>query len=90
MTSTLKNVTFSLPVEYIDKLREYSKSNIIPSMNAGIRDALDNYFKMQEKKKAYEIMKEASSDKLLLNDINETMSAYNFSDEENNGGNDNW
>lgn len=90
MTSTLKNVTFSLPVEYIDKLREYSKSNIIPSMNAGIRDALDNYFKMQEKKKAYEIMKEASSDKLLLNDIKETMSAYNFSDEENNGGNDNW
>jgi hypothetical protein len=90
MTSNLKNVTFSLPVEYIDKLREYSKSNIIPSMNAGIRDALDNYFKMQEKKKAYEIMKEASSDKLLLNDINETMSAYNFSDEENNGGNDNW
>ncbi len=90
MTSNMKNVTFSLPVEYIDKLREYSKNKIIPSMSAGIRDALDNYFKMQEKRKVYEIMKEASSDKLLLNDICETMSAYSFSDEENDGGNDNW
>ncbi|MBN2883629.1 MAG: hypothetical protein JXN10_08865, partial [Clostridia bacterium] len=80
MSSSLKNVTFSLPVEYIDKLREYSKSKIIPSMNAGIRDALDNYFKMQEKKNVYEIMKKASSDKLLLNDISETMSVYNFSE----------
>lgn len=90
MTSNLKNITFSLPVEYIDKLREYSKNKITPSMNAGIRDALDNYFKMQEKRKTYEIMKEASSDKQLFNDICETMSAYSFSDEENNGGNDNW
>jgi len=90
MRSRLKNITFSLPEDYIEKLREYSRKDIIPSMNAGIRDALENYFKMKEKMLNYEIMKEASSDKLLLNDINETTNAYRYSDSENNGGNENW
>ncbi len=90
MNSRLKNITFSLPMEYIEKLRKYSKENIISSMNAGIRDALDDYFKKQEKKRIHEIMKEASSDKLFLNDINETMSACKASDKENLGGNEDW
>ena len=90
MNSGLKSITFSLPVEYIDKLREYSKNKIIPSMNAGIRDALDNYFKLQEKKRVYEIMKEASTDNLLLNDISESMAAFNCIDEDADGGNEDW
>ncbi|HRX42664.1 MAG TPA: hypothetical protein P5315_07800 [Clostridia bacterium] len=90
MNSGLKSITFSLPVEYIDKLREYSKNKIIPSMNAGIRDALDNYFKLQEKKRVYEIMKEASTDNLLLNDISESMAAFNGIDEDADGGNEDW
>jgi hypothetical protein len=90
MSSKLKNVTFSLPVEYIDKLRDYSKKKIIPSMNAGVRNALDDYFKKQEKKRIYETIKSASSDRLFLNDIDETMSAYKTIDEENSRRSEDW
>jgi len=90
MSRNSKNITFSLPIEYIEKLRNYSDNSYIPSMNAGVKRALDNLFMQIEKERLYKIMKEASTDKMFLNDINETMNAYMHVDSETSGGHEEW
>lgn len=86
----LKNVTFSLPVEYINKLREYSNNKYIDSMNSGVKTALENLFKQIEKDKLYKTMQEASKDNMLLNDIEDISNAYRFADSDLSGGKDKW
>ena len=49
MTNKVKNVTFSLPVELIDKLKEFSEKNYIPSVSSAVREALQLYTKTIEK-----------------------------------------
>ena len=90
MNMSLKNITFSLPESYIVKLRTFSKNDTVPSMNAAIRQALDDYFKKLEKQKIYDLMKDATTDVAFMNDIGETMDAYAISDSENTGGNEDW
>jgi len=38
-----KNVTFTLPTYIVDKLREYVHDECISSLNAGAREALEEY-----------------------------------------------
>ena len=90
MSRNSKNITFALPIEYIEKLRNYSDNSYIPSMNAGVKKALDALFKQIEKEKLYDIMQEASKDKMFLNDIDDTMNAYKFTDSEALGEDEEW
>lgn len=78
----LKNITFSLPVDLIDKLKEYSEKNYIPSVSSAVREALQLYSKTIEKENLYKEMKEASKDPLFMEDLNESMDAFTVSDGE--------
>ncbi|MHB1376139.1 MAG: ribbon-helix-helix domain-containing protein [Candidatus Humimicrobiaceae bacterium] len=82
MVTKLKNVTFSLPVDLIDKLKEYSEKNYIPSVSSAVREALQLYSKTIEKENLYRKMKEASKDPLFMEDLNEIMDAFTISDDE--------
>jgi metal-responsive CopG/Arc/MetJ family transcriptional regulator len=82
ISSKLKNVTFSLPVDLIEKMRKYAKENYIDSMNAGVREALEEYIVNIEKKKLYTDMVEAAGDPLFMEDLHESMAAFSVSDAE--------
>lgn len=82
MSSKVKNVTFSLPIEIIEKYKEYAKNNYIPSLNAGVKEALEEYVIKLEKEKLKHEMIEASKDPLFMKDLNETMDAFESSDDE--------
>jgi len=90
MASSLKNVTFSLPIELIEKLKEFAKSNYIPSLNAGVKEALEEYTKMVEKEILKKKMAEASNDPLFMQDLNDSMSVFEFSDKEMSRRNTEW
>ncbi|MHB1393063.1 MAG: ribbon-helix-helix domain-containing protein [Clostridia bacterium] len=82
MATTLKNVTFSLPVELIEKFKEFAKNNYIPSLNAGVKEALEDYSKMIEKEMLKKKMTEAANDSLFMEDLNDSMLAFELSDKE--------
>lgn len=90
MSSKVKNITFSVPVEIIEKYKEYAKDKYIPSINAGVREALEEYSKRIEKEKLKREMQKASKDPLFMNDLEESMKAFETSDFENSGGSQEW
>jgi flavin-dependent dehydrogenase len=71
-----KNVTFNLPPELIDKYKVYVKSNFIPSVNAGVKEALEEYSKRIEKEMLKKEMQKAAKDPLFLDDLNESMKDF--------------
>ena len=80
MASKVKNVTFSLPNELIEKFKEYAKERYISSLNAGVREALEEYSNKIEKEILKKEMIEASNDRLFLNDLKESMDSFASSD----------
>jgi metal-responsive CopG/Arc/MetJ family transcriptional regulator len=90
MVTYTKNVTFSLPIELIDKLRSFAKQHYITSISAGVREALEDYIRELEKDMLQKEMMEASKDPLFMQDLNESMSAFEQSDKEAFGGTEGW
>jgi len=82
MATRVKNITFSLPVEIIERFREYAKCNYIPSMNSGAKEALEAYMKKIEKDKFAKEMLEASKDSIFMQDLEESMCSFESSDKE--------
>jgi hypothetical protein len=82
MTAANKNVTFSLPTELMDKLKVYVENDYIPSLAAGVKEALECYTKTIEKEILKKKMLEASKDPLFMRDLNESMSSFDYSDKE--------
>jgi predicted regulator of Ras-like GTPase activity (Roadblock/LC7/MglB family) len=80
--SGTKNITFSLPVEIIEKFREYAKCNYIPSINSGVKEALEAYMKKIEKDKLEKEMLEASKDNMFMQDLEDSMCAFESADKE--------
>jgi metal-responsive CopG/Arc/MetJ family transcriptional regulator len=76
----VKNVTFSLPVEIIEKFKEYAQNHYITSLNAGVKEALEEYAKRIEKEKLMKEMQEAAKDPIFMKDLVETMNAFEYSD----------
>lgn len=78
MAAQIKNVTFSLPTDLVDKYREYAKdkSSPFPSLNAGVREALEEYINKIEKEKLRREMRQASSDPMFMDDLNESMADF--------------
>ena len=75
-----KNHTFFLPEELIDKYRKYSEQDYIPSMNEGVRRALEEYSKQLEKEILREKMEEAAEDPQFMEDLEETMKDFKYVD----------
>ncbi|MDF2519621.1 MAG: hypothetical protein K0R84_249 [Clostridia bacterium] len=82
MASNIKNVTFSLPIELIEKLKVLAKDNYIPSLNAGVKEALEEYTRTIEKEVLKNKMIKAAKDPLFMQDLNESMRSFEHSDKE--------
>ena len=82
MATNVKNATFSLPVDLLKRLKEYAKNQDIPSLNAGVKEALEEYSKKIEKEKLRKRMAEASKDPLFMKDLEDSMKAFEDSDAE--------
>jgi len=80
MASKVKNITFSLPIELIEKYKQYAKDKYIPSLNAGVREALEEYSTKIEKEMLKREIKEASNDKMFMEDLKESMDSFLSSD----------
>jgi len=90
MGSKIKNVTFSLPVEVVEKLREYVRDNYIPSLNAGVKEALEEYTVKIERQIFKREMERAVKDPLFIADIGEAMSDFEKADTETAGRLEKW
>ncbi len=68
MTNNNRTVryTASLPAEYIDELKLLAEEQAIPSVNFGIKAAIDDYLKRIKQTKYEAQMREAASDKDFL------------------------
>ncbi len=82
MSGKVKNITFSLPVELVEKFRDYAKNNYIPSVNSAVKEALEQYSTKIEKEKLRKEMMEASKDPLFMKDLEDSMKAFESSDAE--------
>jgi len=78
----LKNVTFSIPVVLLEKFKEYAREKYIPSLNSGVKQALEEYSKKIEKERLYKTMLEASMDPLFMKDLDDSMRDFDVSDRE--------
>jgi len=90
MGASVKNVTFSLPIELLEKLRSFAKEHYIPSVSAGVKEALEEFVREVEKDMLKNKMIEASKDPLFMQDLNESMNAFEYSDKETFGGTEEW
>ncbi len=69
-----KNHTFFLPEELVDKYRNYSNQDYIPSMNEEVRRALEKYSQEIEKEILRQKMEEAAEDPQFVEDLEKTIS----------------
>ncbi|PTQ55113.1 MAG: hypothetical protein BSOLF_0231 [Candidatus Carbobacillus altaicus] len=88
--STSKNVTFHLPQELIEKYKFYVKQNFFPSVNAGVKEALEMYSKKIEKEILKQEMSKAVKDPLFMEDLIESMKAFEDADKESAKENTEW
>lgn len=74
--------TTTLPIEYLEQLKEMAEAEQIPSINFAIREAIELYLK-DIKKREYEVlMEEASQDKEFLDRTLECAEDFEFVDSE--------
>lgn len=80
MKPIVKNYTFSLPTDLLNKLKKYSHDGQVSSVNAAVREAIEFYVKQLEKQKLYNQMKAAAQDPMFMKDLQETMNDFYYSD----------
>ncbi|HWQ77946.1 MAG TPA: hypothetical protein VN381_03980 [Anaerovoracaceae bacterium] len=85
MHKKLKNVTFSLPADLLEELKEYVKYDCIPSVNAGVREALEEYSAKIKKEILAKEMEKASKDPLFMKDLEDCMKDFEAVDRETSG-----
>lgn len=90
MSRKLKNVTFSLPADLLEELKEYVKYDCIPSVNAGVREALEEYTVKLKKEILAREMEKASKDPLFMKDLEDSMKAFEAADNEASGRINEW
>ncbi len=84
MLDTTKTVRFTatLPSVYIDELKQLTKEQQIPSVNFGIRQALDEYLKQVKKREYDAMMKAAANDQAFMERTMKCAEDFSFSDSE--------
>ncbi len=80
MSQAVKNYTFSLPIFLLNKLKQYANEGHLPSVNAAVKEAIENYVKNLEKQNLYDQMKEAAQDPMFMKDLEDTMYDFTYSD----------
>lgn len=80
MPQIVKNYTFSLPIDLLNKLKAYSNDGYIPSVNFAVKDAIESYLKLLEKQKLYDEMKAAVDDPMFMDDLKNAMNDFSHSD----------
>ena len=80
MGKIVKNYTFSLPIDLLNKLKKYSTEGYVPSVNAAVKDALESYVKQVEKHNLYNQMKTAAQDPMFMHDLEEVMNDFSYTD----------
>lgn len=79
-TTTLEKVTFALPADLMQQVREFVGRGVFPSQNALVREALQHEIKRQREEWIAREYAEAASDPLFLEDMAQTMAAFESSD----------
>lgn len=80
--SKTKNVTFNLPPELIEKYKSYVRHQYIPSVNAGVREALEQYSNQMDKELLKNEMLKAAKDPIFMTDLYEVMKDFDDIDSE--------
>lgn len=80
MPQVVKNYTFSLPIELLDRLKNYSNDGYVPSVNSAVKEAIESYVKSVEKQKLYKEMQAAAQDPLFMSDIQDAMNDFSYTD----------
>ena len=75
-----KNVTFSLPTEIMERYKYYAQNGNIPSVNAGVKEALEEYSIKIEKENFKKEMAKAAKDPLFMRDLKGSMRAFEVAD----------
>jgi predicted RND superfamily exporter protein len=82
MAKATQNIKYTtvLPVEYVESLKELAGEKAIPSINSGIREAVEQYL-IHKKRELYEAqMIEASKDEEFIKRTMEAQSDFDFVD----------
>ena len=66
MPTKTTRYTATLPLIYVDELKELAKERVIPSVDFAINEALDEYLKSRKAAQYEALMKEAGGDKAFL------------------------
>lgn len=82
MRARLRNVTFSLPEDVVDKLRSYVEEDYISSLNSGVREALEQYTTKMDRMKFKKAMEQAAQDPLFIKDVEDSMKDFEKADYE--------
>jgi predicted DNA-binding protein len=80
MSKLIKNYTFSLPIVLLNKLKQYSNEGYVPSVNAAVKEAIESYIKIIEKQNLYNQMQKAANDPMFMEDLENTMHDFLYSD----------
>ena len=83
MGSNAKKVTFSLPVQLIERYKGYVDAKDVASFNSAVREAMEVYADRIDREKINKSMACAAEDPLFMEDLNESMDVFEFSDAEN-------
>jgi len=78
--SRAKNVTFSLPPELVEKFKGYAEKECIPSVNAGVREAMEQYVVRLDRELFRREMEQASKDPQFMKDLEDNVRAFEPSD----------
>ena len=79
---SMQKITFSLPAEVVAELRQVVAEGVAPSENVLVREAIERELKRVRSQELRRAFAEAASDPLFMQDIAETMQAFDSSDAE--------
>lgn len=84
MTNNMQTTRFTatIPVCFINELKELAKADKIPSVNYAIRQAVEDYLAQVRKTQYNEMMKEAAKDKRFINRTIKCDEDFSFADGE--------
>ncbi len=80
--SALKKITFALPQPLLEKLRALAGEKKISSVNAAVREALEEYVARLEQEEFRQAIKAAANDPEFLRDIKDTTESFRHTDGE--------
>jgi len=80
--SPLKKITFALPQPLLDKLKTLAGENKIASVNAAVREALEEYVARLENEEFCQALKAAANDPEFIRDVKSVSESFRHADRE--------